>query len=105
MKILEEAKTPQGINIILVNWNEDYPFISLAIHCYPIAKRTSKNKWIKEGESFLVQIENHNYNSLTDEQIKEIFKALQSGAESIENLANRYASEKDKYCLGLIDNY
>lgn len=42
MKVLERAKTPEGFDIQIEDWEEDYSFMNIhSLTAYPIAKNGS----------------------------------------------------------------
>ena len=98
MKVLERAKTPDGIDIQLEDWSEDYNFTGLCIAAYPIAK-VSRN-FIKEGKPFRLQIDFYRKN---DDEARADYEPLKSGEKRLEDLADRfYYGKDDKRMLGMI---
>lgn len=109
MKILEKAKTPNRIIIQLEDWGEDYPTIynnsyKLCIGCYPVAKKSSKYKFVVAGETFRLSIFSNVYRNYCDDYLKKDFELLKNGAKIIEDLAEYfYNGKKDMYYLGIYD--
>jgi hypothetical protein len=103
MKVLERAKTPEGIDIQIEDWKEDYScFNVLSIAAYPIAKNTSKYRWIEGGKRFRLDINKFN----NDEEVKQAFNDLANGVKQITDFAEQfYNGDKDKYYMGLIPTF
>lgn len=101
MKILERAKTPEGIDIQIEDWKQDYScFNTFNIATYPIAKRSSESGWIKDGKTFRLDI-SRGFNN--DEEVKQAFNDLVSGNKNISDFADQfYNGDKDKYLFGLL---
>lgn len=100
MKVLERATTPDGTKIQIEDWKKDYScFNVLNIATYPIAKNTSKYKWIEGGKTFRLDIRGFN----NDEEVKQAFDDLVNGVKQITDFANQfYNGDKDRYYMGLI---
>ena len=97
MKVLERAKTPDGIDIQLEDWSEDYNFTGLCIAAYPIAK-ASRN-FVREGKPFRLQIDFYH----DDNKVKADYEALKSGEKQLEDLAEHFYYHKDdEIMLGMI---
>lgn len=109
MKVLEEATTPNGIKIYLEDWSDhnttDHPDLyGLTISAYPIAKNSTY--WFKSGEKFCLSMSMNKYSNYTNDNVKSDFEALKSGEKSLEDLSEHFWNgRKDKYLLGMIDNY
>lgn len=103
MKVLERAKTPDGFDIQIEYWKEDYSFMDVnCIAAYPIAKNSSKWQWIKAGEEFRLDIKGFNNN----EEVMQAFIDLTNGTKSIEDFSEQfYHGNKHRYYLGIIDDY
>lgn len=107
MKILEKTITPNGIEIQLEDWidrnTEKYSDLyGLAIGAYPIAKNTSKYKWVVRGEKFRLHIAANKFN-YGNNDVQSDFEALKSGEKTLEDLSEHFWNgEKDKYFLGMI---
>lgn len=103
MKILQKGITPDGINIQIEDWKENYScFNTLTIGTYPIAKN-SNSIWIKVGKTFRLDL-NRLFNS--DDEVYETFKNLEEGKVTLEELSKHFWNcEKDMYYLGMIDEY
>lgn len=100
MKVLERAKTPEGIDIQIEDWRNDYSCINtLNIATYPIAKRSSEYRWITDGKPFRLDI-SRDFNN--DEEVYQAFKDLISGNKIIADFSEQfYNGEKDKFLYGL----
>lgn len=106
MKIIEEAITPNGVEIRLEDWSDNntakYPDLyGLDIGAYPIAQRT-RGYWIRGGEKFRLTISQNNYMGYTNEDVKADFEALKSGEKTLEDLASHFwYGQRDAYTLGM----
>ncbi len=100
MKILQEARTPQGIEIQIEDWTQDYSFIkTVSITAYPIAKNTGKYGWIRGGENFHLGITRE---WASNEEVYSAFNELVNGTKKLEDFADRfYNGEKDQWYLGM----
>lgn len=100
MKVLEKATTPDGTQIQIEDWKEDYScFNVLNITTYPTVRNGSKYQWIKQGEKFRLDIRNFN----NDEDVKQAFNDLVNGIRQITDFSEQfYNGDKDKYYMGLI---
>lgn len=100
MKVLDRAKTPEGIDIQIEDWKETYSFINtLNIATYPIAKNTSKYRWVEGGRRFRLNISTFN----NDEEVKQAFDDLISGNKQIIDFSEQFENgDKDKFYMGLI---
>lgn len=111
MKILEKATTPSGIEIQLEDWSDkntvEYPDLyGLNIGAYPIAKNSSKYKWIEAGNKFRLDITVNEYSNYSNDDVKSGFEALKSGEKTLGDLAPHFWNgKKDMYLLGMIDSY
>ena len=57
MKILEKATTPDGIDIQIEDWSDNYSFMNiLSIGVYPTAKQ-SDTVWIIPNERFRMSLD------------------------------------------------
>lgn len=103
MKVLERAKTPEGTDIQIEDWKEDYScFNVLSIATYPIAKNTSKHRWVEGGQRFRLDINRFN----NDEEVYQAFNDLISGKKQITDFAGQFWNgDKDMYYMGLIQDY
>lgn len=89
MRIVAKATMPNGTNIQLEDWSENYEHLKneLVLAAFPTANRSVKGAFMpKEGEKFRASF----YFSNT--KTEEIFNALKKGtnklSDYIENLAN-----------------
>jgi hypothetical protein len=103
MKVLDRAVTPDGTKIQIEDWKETYSFCNIYdIGTYPIAKNTSKYRWVEGGKEFRLTLTRFNSN----EESKQAFADLISGAKTITDFADHfYNRDKDKYYMGLIPVY
>ena len=112
MKVIERAKTPDGIDIQLEDWSENYSFAGLSIAAYPIAK-ASRN-FARAGEPFKLEIDFYrknddearaDYEALkkNDDEARADYEALKSGEKRLEDLAEHFYYHKDdERMLGMI---
>lgn len=111
MKIIEKTIMKDGTKILLTDWSEhntkNFPnFYGLQIHAYPIAKKTSKYKIIKQNNKFLLVISMNTYCNYTNEDVLADFKALKMGVKTLEDLSNHFWNgKKDMYYLGMDVDY
>lgn len=111
MKILERAVMPDGTEILLEDWKEhntkEYPNLyGLCIAAYPIAKNTSKYKWIESGSEFRLHIPMNEYKDYTNEKVKLDFESLKDGTKTLHDLSDHfYNGEKDMWYLGMDVEY
>ena len=111
MKVIERATMPNGTEIILEDWRDkntsEYPDLyGLSIGAYPVAKNTSPYKWILAGEIFRLEIAYNPFTNYTNDNVKRDFEALKNGVKSLEELSEHFWNgDKDKFYLGMIDNY
>lgn len=95
MKILEKAKTSDGLEIQLEKWDEE-----LHIGAYPLAKGSTL--FVLFGEKFRLTIAANSFDNYLNEQVKQDFEALKNGTKRLEDLANRFwFPRRDKFLLGL----
>lgn len=103
MKVIEKAQTPDGIDIQLEDWTENYSNC-YEIGVYPIAKRPGKWGWVRDGEKFRLSISTNEYWGYTRETLFHDFECLKSGEKTLEDLADHYWNgDKDKWYMGLLD--
>ena len=100
-KILERAITPDGVSIQIEDWTEVYPgtYKTYNIGCYPIAKQSGRNGWIKKGDKFRCNLEHFDDN----EKVKEIFEKLKNGDKTIDDYEEHIIEPKYRYYYGLIE--
>ena len=106
MKVLERAKTPDGIDIQLEDWSdgntEEFPDLyGFDIGAYPIAQCTGK--WFVEGgKTFRLTIAQNKYIGYTNEMVKADYEALKTGEKTLQDLAPYFWNhEKDMWYLGM----
>lgn len=102
MHVLERAKTPEGIDIQIEDWSEDYSFCNiLSIAAYPKAKNTPKYRWIEGGKTFRLGITRF----FNNEEVYQAFHDLVNGTKQLTEFAGQfYNGNKDKFYMGLIEN-
>lgn len=103
MKVLERASMPDGTDIQLEDWTKNNShFKTLSVGAYPIAKNTSKFKWVEAGITFRLDLSR---NFSNDNQVLETFNSLQNGEITLRDLtAHFYNGLKDQFYLGMIEN-
>jgi len=102
MKVLTCDKMPNGMAIQIEDWSDVYPTIydTITIAAYPIAKNSSKYRWIESGRLFRLAL----WNFKSDEQVVEIYDKLKSGELNLKDLAYHFSNgKKDEWLLGMID--
>lgn len=89
MKVIEKAVTPEGYNIQIENWKEDYPtiFKTLGIGAYPKANDTNKYGLIRRNKPFRVDI-CRGFNS--DDKVYEVFRSIVDGTTQIKDYAEQF---------------
>lgn len=90
MKVLERAKTPQGIDIQIEDWTEDYScFDTLSIAAYPKSERMPKSRksYVTPGETFRVSI---NRGFTNNEDVRKAFEELKQGVKTVKDFANQF---------------
>ena len=107
MKILEKATLKDGTQIQLEDWREHntekYPNLyGLVIACYPIAKNTSKWKWVEGGRKFRLDISTNQYKNYTNDNVRSDYECLKNGTKILQDLsAHFYNGQKDMWYLGM----
>ena len=107
MKIIERSVMPDGTKIQLEDWREDntteYPNLyGFTIGAYPVAQRTSKNKWVEGGKEFRLSISYNEYASYSNKDVKADYEALKSGSKKLEDLSEHFwDGQKDMWYLGM----
>jgi hypothetical protein len=88
MKVLERAKTPEGMDIQIEDWKNDYSFVkTLWLGIYPIAKNTGSGYFDpRKGEAFRAAIEDFN----NDNEVNELYNNLIEGKINLYDLSNRF---------------
>ncbi len=102
MKIIKKSKMPNGTDIQMEDWKNDYAHIkTLIIGTYPKAKNTSVSGLIERNKTFRLELSNFE----NDKQVENIFDQLEKGTISLEELSDYfYNGHKDMYYLGIVDN-
>ena len=100
MKVLERAKMPDGTDIQIEDWRENYGSQkTLTIAAYPLAKRQGRYGWVRLNEKFRLDL-SRGFSS--DREVMLIYKALQNGEITLEELHEHYWNgDKDRYYMGL----
>lgn len=90
MKVLEREKTPEGVDIQIEDWTNDYDcFKTISIVAYPIAERKPQNRitWTTAGRPFRIDI-NRKWNN--NEEVMNAFELLRTGAKTIKEFADQF---------------
>lgn len=96
MKIIEESKMIDGVEIQLEDWDGE-----LAIGAYPTAQRSS-GYWIRGGEMFRLMISANEYRGYLNDDVRADFEALKDGKKALEDLADYFWNGKrDAEILGM----
>lgn len=75
MQVIKRSKMPDGTDIQIENWKEDYDFIkTLYIAAYPIAKE-SNDFVIKRNQKFRLELSRFS----SDDKVLDLFQKLESG--------------------------
>jgi len=111
MKIIEQSIMLDGTKIQLEDWSEnnteEYPNLyGFEIGAYPIAKNTSKYRWIEGGKKFRLSISQNCYANYTNDNVKADYESLKDGTKNLEDLSNHFWNgEKDMWYLGMDVEY
>ena len=101
MKVLERAKTPDGVDIKLEDWSDSHVG-EYCIGAYPIAQRTGKYGWVEGGRKFRHSIYTNEYKEYFHDDLVRDFEALKSGEKRLEDLAEYFWNgQKDMWYLGM----
>ena len=101
MRVLEEAQTPDGVDIQLEDWTDVYSDVYI-IGAYPIAQRTGKFGWVQGGQKFRLSISTNRYKEYSHDDLVRDYKALKSGEKRLEDLAEHFWNGKrDMWYLGM----
>lgn len=90
MKVLERAKTPEGFDIQIEDWTEDYScFNTLSIGAYPRSERIPKSRtsYVTAGETFRVSI---NREFKNNEEVRKAFEELKQGIKTVKDFASQF---------------
>ena len=100
MRVLEKAKTPDGVDIQLEDWEGSC--VGYGIGAYPIAQRSGKYGWVERGREFRLSIHTNEYKEYFYDDLVRDFEALKSGEKKLEDLADYFWNgEKDMWYLGM----
>ena len=103
MKILEKATMPNGVKIQLEDWREQNQGIQIG--AYPIAKNSSKYKWVIKDQPFRLTIAKNEYLGYLDSHVKADFEALKRGKKQLEDLSRYFWNgAKDMFYLGMLSS-
>ena len=107
MEIIERAIMPNGTEIQLEDWSEDFPGVcGLTIGAYPIAKNTGKYGWVQGGRIFRLSIPQNKYVNYSNDDVRTDFEALKNGTKSLKDLAAHFGNgNKDMWYLGMDVEY
>lgn len=111
MKVIERAVIQDGTEIQLEDWTDkntiEYPDLyGFTIAAYPIAKNTTKYKWIEGGQKFRIDISMNLYTGYLNDDVKKDFEALKNGEKSLEDLKDHFWNgEKDMWLLEMNVEY
>lgn len=111
MEIIRCDTMPDGTKIQLEDWTgkntPEYPNLyGYIIAAYPIARRSSRYKWIEVGTPFLLDIPHNHYDGYEGDAIISDYNSLVSGEKSLADLRTHFWNgEKDAYYLGLDTDY
>ena len=89
MRVLERAKTPEGFDIQIEDWTEDYScFDVLSIGTYPKSERLpqSRKTWVIPGEEFRCSINRFACN----EEVQRAFEDLKQGTKIVKDFADQF---------------
>lgn len=102
MKIIKKTKMPNGTDIQIEDWREDYPFLKVFdIGVYPNAKNSSKYRFIYANETFRLTLTGFESNK----QVEKIFNQLEKGKIKLEELSEYFQNgNRDKFYLGLVQS-
>lgn len=110
MKVLERAKMPDGVEILLEDWsdhnnNDDPEVYGMEIGAYPIAKRSGPNGFVKEGKIFRLAIKENRSLNYSRDNIRTDFEALKKGNKKLEDLSEYFFNrEKAEWYLGMTES-
>lgn len=91
MKVIKKSKMPDGTNIQIEDWKDDYSFImTLYIAAYPIAKE-SNNFMIHRNQTFRLELSNFN----SDNEVETLFRKLESAETTLKECVNYFNDPKD----------
>lgn len=101
MKVIKKSQMPDGTNIQIEDWREDYSFIkTISIGAYPKAKNSSETGFIQRNRTFRLGLEDFE----SDKQVENIFNQLEKGDITLEELSNYFREgHKDMYFLGMVE--
>ncbi len=101
MKVVEKATMPNGVKIQLEDWREHNQEIQIG--AYPIAKNSSKYKWVIKDQPFRLTIAKNEYLGYLDSHVITDFEALKRGKKRLEDLSRYFWNgTKDMFYLGML---
>lgn len=93
MKVLERAMTPNGIDVQIEDWSQDYSFHKFGdvVATYPKATHTSTDKfeYPKFKEEFRLE-----FNCKNNTQAQEVFNNLKNGTKTLLDYSNLVLEKK-----------
>lgn len=110
MKVIEKATMSNGTKIQLEDWSEhntdEFPDLyGFTIGAYPIARNSSKHKFVENGNVFRLSISRNKYTEYTNDDVKADFEALKQGFISLEDLSKHFDNgRKDMFYLGVVSS-
>mgnify|MGYP001041827481 CR=1 FL=1 len=101
MKVIKRTQMPDGTEIQIEDWKENYSFIkTISIGAYPKAKNSSETGFIERNRKFRLSLCNFE----SDKQVESIFNQLEKGYISLEELSNYFREgHRDMYYLGMVE--
>lgn len=97
MEILIKDIMLDGTKIQLEKWDDKF-----YIGAYPVARNTSKHKWIQDGRVFRLTIPENHYKNYTGEMVKNDYESLKNGLKTLQDLSSYFWNgEKDMWYLGM----
>lgn len=97
MKVIKKSYTPDGVQIQINDWSEDYSFFATnsEIAAYPKAKASSPYGWVRAGENFRC-----GFTFESEEQALKAFQQLESGEKRLEDFTDVLDLKLKRYLLG-----
>lgn len=90
MKVIKRSKMPDGTDIQIENWKENYNFIkTLSIAAYPLAKE-SDDFMIRRNEKFRLELSKFN----SDNEVLELFQKLENGEITLKKCTSYFRDKK-----------
>lgn len=105
MKVLQMDKMPDGTDIQIEDWREDYPttFDTVSIAAYPVAKNTGRYRLVQGGKRFRVSMCRE---WKTNDEVNGVYAKLISGEVNLNALSDHFWNgDKDRWHLGMDVEY